>query len=152
MDLWGAGCVFFEVLSLFPLFPGNDELDQINRIHNIIGTPAKSVLDNFQKKATHMKFNFQQREGTGIKRLIPHVSPEAQDLIVKLLVYVEDQRLTAKQALNHPYFEDLRSQEKTFVTNPLGVPENCEDEQKTLKRIFKKENRISKEFAQIPAR
>ena len=28
MDLWGVGCVMFEVISLFPLFPGNDELDQ----------------------------------------------------------------------------------------------------------------------------
>jgi renal tumor antigen len=27
MDYWGVGCVFFEVLALFPLFPGNDELD-----------------------------------------------------------------------------------------------------------------------------
>jgi renal tumor antigen len=27
MDIWGAGCVFFEILSLFPLFPGNNELD-----------------------------------------------------------------------------------------------------------------------------
>jgi renal tumor antigen len=27
MDLWGVGCVMFEVMSLFPLFPGNDELD-----------------------------------------------------------------------------------------------------------------------------
>jgi renal tumor antigen len=136
MDLWGTGCVFFEVLSLFPLFPGNDELDQINKIHNILGTPAKSVLDTFQKHAMHMKFNFQQKEGTEIKRLIPHVSAEAQDLIVKLLVYVEDQRLTAKQALNHPYFKDLRSQEKSFVHNPLGLPENTEDDPKSLKRIL----------------
>jgi renal tumor antigen len=27
MDIWGAGCVMFEILSLFPLFPGNNELD-----------------------------------------------------------------------------------------------------------------------------
>lgn len=39
MDIWGVGCVFFEMLSLFPLFPGNNELDQIHRIHNILGTP-----------------------------------------------------------------------------------------------------------------
>lgn len=39
MDIWGVGCVFFEMLSLFPLFPGNNELDQINKIHNIMGTP-----------------------------------------------------------------------------------------------------------------
>jgi renal tumor antigen len=40
MDMWGVGCVFFEVLSLYPLFPGTNELDQINKIHNVIGTRA----------------------------------------------------------------------------------------------------------------
>ncbi len=39
MDIWGVGCVFFEVLSLYPLFPGENELDQIHKIHNIMGTP-----------------------------------------------------------------------------------------------------------------
>lgn len=29
MDMWGVGCVFFEVLSLYPLFPGTNELDQV---------------------------------------------------------------------------------------------------------------------------
>lgn len=27
MDIWGVGCVMFEIISLFPLFPGNDEMD-----------------------------------------------------------------------------------------------------------------------------
>jgi len=45
MDIWGVGCVFFEMLSLFPLFPGNNEPDQIHKIHNILGTPTKAVLD-----------------------------------------------------------------------------------------------------------
>lgn len=40
MDYWGIGCVFFEMLSLFPLFPGNNELDQVHKIHNILGTPT----------------------------------------------------------------------------------------------------------------
>ena len=35
MDLWGIGCVMFEITSLFPLFPGNDETDQIQKIHNV---------------------------------------------------------------------------------------------------------------------
>jgi renal tumor antigen len=51
MDIWGAGCVFFEILSLFPLFPGNNELDQINKIHNIMGTPPPELLDHFKKHA-----------------------------------------------------------------------------------------------------
>ena len=47
MDLWGVGCVMFEVVSLFPLFPGNDELDQVNKIHNILGTPDETLLAKF---------------------------------------------------------------------------------------------------------
>lgn len=47
MDIWGIGCVFFEVLSLFPLFPGNDEVDQVHKIHNIMGTPSQELLEKF---------------------------------------------------------------------------------------------------------
>jgi serine/threonine protein kinase len=43
MDMWGVGCVFFEVLSLYPLFPGTNELDQITKIHQILGTPPAEV-------------------------------------------------------------------------------------------------------------
>lgn len=70
MDIWGVGCVFFEILSLVPLFPGNNELDQVHKIHNILGTPAKELLDQFQKHATHMEFNFPKQEGTGINKLL----------------------------------------------------------------------------------
>lgn len=45
MDYWGVGCVFFEILTLTPLFPGANELDQVHRIHNILGTPPKELLD-----------------------------------------------------------------------------------------------------------
>ncbi|RYG95511.1 hypothetical protein EON65_55875, partial [archaeon] len=35
MDMWGAGCVMFEITSLYPLFPGSNEIDQVNRIHKV---------------------------------------------------------------------------------------------------------------------
>lgn len=122
MDIWGVGCVFFEVLSLFPLFPGNNELDQVHKIHNILGTPRKEILDRFQKYASHMDFNFPQKEGTGIAQLIPHISSECQEFILKLLAYNPDERPTAKQALNHPYFSDIRSTErKASPPHPPGM-------------------------------
>ena len=79
MDLWGVGCVFFEILALFPLFPGKNELDQINKIHNILGTPPDSVFKEFQKKATHMEISFPQRQGTGFEKMIAHASPSAKE-------------------------------------------------------------------------
>ena len=74
MDLRGVGCVFFEVLSLFPLFPGTNEVDQVHKIHNILGTPQKELLNRFQQFASHMDFNFPDKEGTGIAKLSPHIS------------------------------------------------------------------------------
>ena len=65
MDIWGVGCVMYEVLSLCPLFPGKDELDQINKIHDCLGTPSKAILDYFRRHATHMEINFPARKGKG---------------------------------------------------------------------------------------
>lgn len=111
MDIWSVGCVFFEMISLFPLFPGTNEKDQVHKIHNILGTPAREILDRFQKYASHMDFNFPTTVGTGITQLIPHASSECQELISKMLTYNPDERITARQALNSPYFKDLKAQD-----------------------------------------
>lgn len=123
MDIWGLGCVMFEIISLFPLFPGTNELDQIHKIHNILGTPHPDVLDRFQRLATHMEFNFPYKEGTGIDKLIPHASQECIDLISNLsiyvhieqmLVYVPEERISARKALKHPFFSTIVEKEKNL--------------------------------------
>ena len=44
MDIWGLGCVFYEILTFCPLFPGADEIDQVNKIHGILGSPSKELF------------------------------------------------------------------------------------------------------------
>jgi renal tumor antigen len=112
MDYWGVGCVYFEVLALFPLFPGNNELDQVHKIHNVLGTPTEELLAKFQKQASHMEFDFPKVEGTGIAKLIPNVSPECREIITKMLIYNSDHRMSAGQALKLPYFKELREVDK----------------------------------------
>ncbi|GBG91254.1 hypothetical protein CBR_g52140 [Chara braunii] len=112
MDMWGVGCVFFEIVSLFPLFPGTNELDQIHKIHNILGTPPPEVLEKMKRRSQHMDFSFPPKEGSGIEKLIPHAQPECVELINKLLAYNPDERLSARQALRHAYFKELRENEK----------------------------------------
>jgi len=112
MDIWGLGCVFFEIMSLYPLFPGTNELDQVAKIHQIMGTPGPELLAHFQKKSSHMDFNFPQQEGTGLEKMLNHVVPECIDLLYKLLAYKPDDRVSARQALRHPHFRELRDAEK----------------------------------------
>ncbi|XP_069116736.1 MAPK/MAK/MRK overlapping kinase-like isoform X2 [Argopecten irradians] len=111
MDIWSVGCVFFEILSLHPLFPGSNEVDQIAKIHDILGTPDPSVLNKL-KKSRGMNFNFPHKKGTGVERLLPHVSSEAVDLIYQMCTYDPDERMSAKQAIRHNYFKDLRDADK----------------------------------------
>jgi renal tumor antigen len=49
IDIWGVGCVHFEISSLFPIFPGDNELDQIGKIQNILGNPGPEVINIFKK-------------------------------------------------------------------------------------------------------
>lgn len=81
MDIWGVGCVMFEIIALFPLFPGKDELDQVHKIHKVLGSPNQEILERFKKRASHMEFNFPVEKGTGIDKYLQHVSKECIDLI-----------------------------------------------------------------------
>jgi|TARA_B110000305_G_C18791433_1_gene338441 renal tumor antigen len=52
----------------------------VHKIHNVIGTPNKELLDQFQKVASHMEFDFPEKKGTGLQKLVPQY-PEACDII-----------------------------------------------------------------------
>lgn len=131
MDMWSVGCVFFEILSLHPLFPGSNEVDQIAKIHDILGTPDPSVLNKL-KKSRGMNFNFPPKKGSGIERLLPHVSTEAVELIYQMCTYDPDERMSAKQALRHQYFKDLRDADKRAAMMAKAKLQNEEKEKKTV--------------------
>ena len=55
-----------------------------------------------------MNFNFPAKKGTGIQKLLPHASQDSIELIFQLCTYDPDERISAKQALRHDYFKELR--------------------------------------------
>ncbi|XP_054423675.1 MAPK/MAK/MRK overlapping kinase [Pteronotus mesoamericanus] len=111
MDLWSAGCVFYEIASLQPLFPGANELDQISKIHDVMGTPAARTLTKF-KQSRAMSFDFPFKKGSGIPLLTASLSPQCLSLLCALVAYDPDERITAHQALQHPCFREQRAAEK----------------------------------------
>lgn len=108
MDLWSAGCVFFELAALYPLFPGSNELDQVDKIHDILGTPSQEVLEKLATRNVNLTAQFPHKDGIGLAKLVPHLSAEALDLMSMLLQYDEDKRYSTREALRHPFFNAAR--------------------------------------------
>ena len=115
MDIWGLGCVYFEILTLIPLFPGDDEIDEVKKINQILGSPNNDLYQKLISKSTHCQgITFEYEKGTGIDKFLPHVSNKCIDIIKKMLIYDPEKRYTAKQCLNHEYFRDLLSEDLKF--------------------------------------
>ncbi|KAK7141810.1 hypothetical protein R3I94_011486 [Phoxinus phoxinus] len=123
MDVWSAGCVFFEILSLSPLFPGRNELDQVNKIHEVLGSPDGTLLQKF-KQSRAMRFDFPPRKGCGIPPLVPHCSPAGLSLLEQMLTYDPEQRISARAALQHTCFRELRVAERRVGLRRKGEGES----------------------------
>ncbi|XP_015205583.1 MAPK/MAK/MRK overlapping kinase isoform X2 [Lepisosteus oculatus] len=128
MDIWSAGCVFFEIMSLNPLFPGSNELDQVSKIHDVLGTPDDEILQKF-KQSRAMRFDFPPKKGSGISHLIPQCSSGGLSLMYEMLEYDPNERISSKAALQHPYFKELRVAEKQASTlrRVIGTVEGGEN-------------------------
>ncbi|XP_025775196.1 MAPK/MAK/MRK overlapping kinase [Puma concolor] len=103
-------------VGLQPLFPGANELDQISKIHDVIGTPAEKTLTKF-KQSRAMSFDFPFKKGSGIPLLTANLSPKCLSLLHAMVAYDPDERITAHQALQHPYFQDQRAVEKQALAS-----------------------------------
>ncbi|XP_063039691.1 MAPK/MAK/MRK overlapping kinase-like isoform X2 [Engraulis encrasicolus] len=127
MDIWSAGCVFFEIMSLSPLFPGSNEIDQVDKIHDVLGTPDNDVLQKF-KQSRAMRFDFPPRKGCGISHLIPQVPPSTLSLLYQMLAYDPEERISARTALTHTFFKEQRAVEKRAVSlrRAIGTVEGGE--------------------------
>ncbi|CAF1045439.1 unnamed protein product [Adineta ricciae] len=151
-DIWSAGCVMYEIATLRPLFPGTNELDQISKIHDVLGTPSASTLEKFQHRNTAVDFNFPPRRGTGIARRLTHCSSDAIDLINQLCVYDPDYRFTAAQALQHPYFDTAKHEENPpiHVVNETSWETNTQVSRPSQDQYTRPDSNSSKSTADEP--
>ena len=76
-----------------------------------MGTPAEKTLTKF-KQSRDMSFYFPFKKGSGIPLLTTSLSPQCLSLLHAMVAYDPDERITAHQALQHPYFQEQRAAEK----------------------------------------
>jgi len=104
VDMFSIGCIFSELITKEPLFPGDSEIDQLFRIFRCLGTPDDSVWPGVSS-LPNFKRTFPQWSPRSLSELFSaEVSPLAIDLLSKMLVYDPSKRISARAALAHPYF------------------------------------------------
>ena len=115
IDIFAAGCIFAELFTLIPLFPGKTEGLQIFEHMCILGNPPKGYFEKFQLPESFLNYfvNMDKIEKADIKNVINENKfyddedvKEAGDLILKMIAWDSDERISAKNALKHPFFKN----------------------------------------------
>ncbi|KAG5646069.1 hypothetical protein DXG03_004492 [Asterophora parasitica] len=123
IDIWSCGCIFAEMISGTPLFRGRDNQDQLLHIMRIVGTPTDAQFQKMAKDSPEIQLKpFQRYAKMSLQQVLPKASREgtaklivsnakpltsndiAIDLLEKLLKFDPQERLSAVEALSHPYF------------------------------------------------
>uniref|UniRef100_A0A8P4K6J8 cyclin-dependent kinase n=1 Tax=Dicentrarchus labrax TaxID=13489 RepID=A0A8P4K6J8_DICLA len=105
LDIWGAGCIFIEMLQGAPAFPGDtDVFEQLRKIWTVLGVPSEhswpgvSQLPNYRpgdRSSLLMGIRLNQ---------LPY---KTEDLVQRMLKGVPTDRISAQDSLQHPYFSTL---------------------------------------------
>ena len=129
LDVWSTGCVMAELMLGQPLFPGESGIDQLVEIIKVLGTPTRDQIRTMNPN--YMEHKFPQIKPhpfnkvymppdtsftpacwpdsePSLAQVFRKASPDAIDLISRLLEYTPTQRLSAIDAMCHPFFDELR--------------------------------------------
>jgi len=107
MDIWAIGTIFVELVTKRPLFPGDSEIDQLYKIFRQLGTPSEEVwpgVTELQDWNAAFPVWYKSQFSPAVR---DNLNQEGLDLLELFLMYDPKDRITAKDSLNHPYFDDL---------------------------------------------
>ncbi|XP_060737195.1 cyclin-dependent kinase 11B isoform X3 [Tachysurus vachellii] len=131
VDMWSVGCIFGELLTQKPLFPGKSEIDQINKVFKDLGSPSEKIWPGYNELPAVKKMTFTEYPYNNLrKRFGALLSDQGFDLMNKFLTYCPAKRISADEALKHEYFREspLPIEPSMFPTWP------AKSEQQRVKR------------------
>ncbi|PVU96840.1 hypothetical protein BB561_000946 [Smittium simulii] len=106
IDIWSAGCIFAEMLTGHPLFAGSNNEDQLIKIFRILGTPSEASWQGVSQ-LPNWNNDFTVFMPQSLRKFVNTSDPLAYDLILRMLQYNPDHRISARESLKHPYFNEI---------------------------------------------
>jgi len=108
IDVWSVGCILAELITDRVLFRGENYVSQIRCLINIMGTPTREFITGISmERSRNYLEGYPLRQRCDFHHLFMGYDVQAIDLMEKMLEMVPEKRITAAEAMLHPYLRDL---------------------------------------------
>jgi len=105
VDIWSVGAILAEMVTKRPLFPGDSEIDEIFKIFRILGTPSEETWPGVTSLQDWNE-EFPVWPALNVARFCPGLDEQGLDLVEQLLAIDPRKRISARDAMKHPYFAE----------------------------------------------
>jgi len=129
VDMWSVGCIFAELMLRIPYLPGESDMDQLKTIFRALGTPTEEDWPGHTKLPDYVPVG--QFPKPPMRDLFTAATADCLNLLAKFFIYEPRKRISAKDALSHPYFFALPN-----PTHPSKLPRiSTQSSTRTLEEV-----------------
>uniref|UniRef100_A0A8C8LTT6 cyclin-dependent kinase n=1 Tax=Oncorhynchus tshawytscha TaxID=74940 RepID=A0A8C8LTT6_ONCTS len=107
IDMWGVGCIFYEMAAGRPLFPGSTVEDELHLIFRLLGTPSEDSWPGISGVDEFKSYNFPKYKPQPFINHAPRLDTEGIELVLSFLKYESKRRISADEAMKQAYFKSL---------------------------------------------
>ncbi|KAI2662083.1 Cyclin-dependent kinase 16 [Labeo rohita] len=132
IDMWGVGCIFYEMSTGRPLFPGSTVEEELHFIFKLLGTalsptlsssptrlslaldltvclrtPTEETWPGITSNEEFISYNYPRYRADCLHNHTPRLDNDGVELLSKLLQFEGKKRIAAEEAMRHPYFHCL---------------------------------------------
>ncbi|EZF10812.1 CMGC/DYRK/DYRK2 protein kinase [Trichophyton rubrum D6] len=121
IDMWSLGCILAELYTGYPLFPGENEQEQLACIMEIFGPPEKHLIEKSTRKKLFFDSSGKPRltvsskgrrrkpSSTDLRQALKCDNPAFLDFIARCLRWDPARRMTPRDAMQHEFITGIRA-------------------------------------------